>query len=81
MQTQTPSVQLVHTQKPVTPRDRLLRLPEVEHLTGLKKSALYRMAKEGKFPAPLRLTAKASAWNEAAVLQWIQDRIAEGGAK
>lgn len=81
MSAQGPSVHLAHTQKPVTPRDRLLRIAGVEHLTGLKKSTLYRLAKEGQFPAPLRLTAKASAWSEAAVLQWVQDRIKEGGTK
>lgn len=81
MQAQTSPVQLVHTQKPVTKHDRFLRIAGVEHLTGLRKSTLYRLVKEGKFPAPVRLTAKASAWSEVAVLQWVQDRIAEGGAK
>lgn len=80
MQAQAPSVHLAHSQKPVTPRDRLIRIGEVEHLTGLKKSTLYRLIQESKFPPPLRLTAKASAWNETAILQWVQERIKEGGA-
>jgi prophage regulatory protein len=81
MPTQGPSVHLAHSQKPVTPRDRLLRLPDVEAITGLKKSAIYKMQKEGGFPSCIRLTARASAWSEAAVLQWVQERIKDGGAK
>lgn len=81
MQTSAPAVHLVHAQKPVTPRDRLLRLPEVESATGCKKSTIYKLMKEGKFPACIRVTARMAAWSESAVLQWVQDRINQGGVK
>lgn len=79
MQTQPPTVHLAHSQKPVTPRDRLLRLPDVEMLTGCKKSTIYKLMKEGRFPSCVRITDRASAWSEAAVLQWVQERINSGG--
>jgi prophage regulatory protein len=81
MQTAAPSVHLAHVAKPVTPRDRLLRLPDVEAATGCKKSTIYKLMKEGRFPACVRITARMSAWPESAVLQWVQDRIMEGGAR
>lgn len=69
-------MQVVHSVKPVIPRDRLLRLPEVETITGCKKSTIYKLMKEGKFPACRRITTRMAAWPESAVLTWVQARIA-----
>ncbi len=73
-------VQIVHQTKPVIPRDRLIRLPEVENLIGCKKSTVYTMLKHGTFPRPIRLSARMVAWPETAVLQWMQDRINQASA-
>ena len=70
-------MQVVHQSRPVVPRDRLVRLPEVEGMTGCKKSTIYQMIADGRFPKPLRLTGRMVAWPESAVLQWVQDRIQE----
>lgn len=70
-------MQIVHQARPVVPRDRLIRLPEVESMTGCKKSTIYQMIGAGDFPRPIRLTARAVAWPETAVLQWVQDRIGQ----
>ena len=70
-------MQVVHQSRPVVPRDRLIRLPDVEGATGCKKSTIYELMKAGRFPKPVRLSARHVAWPEAAVLQWVQDRIAE----
>lgn len=69
-------MQLVHEARPVVPRDRLIRLPDVEAATGCKKSTIYLLLKQGQFPKPVRLSARMVAWPESAVLQWVQDRIA-----
>lgn len=69
-------MQVVHTVKPAVPRDRLLRLPDVEATTGCKKSTIYKLMKEGKFPPCVRITARMAAWPESAVLAWVQARIA-----
>lgn len=61
--------------------DRLIRLPEVEALTGLRKSSLYAMAKSGSFPRALRISARCVAWSEAQVLAWVQDQIAASQAQ
>ena len=69
-------MQVVHTAKTAVPRDRLLRLPDVEAVTGCKKSTIYSLMKAGKFPRCVRITARMAAWPESAVLTWVQARIA-----
>ena len=44
------------TQRETT--DRLLTRAEVERVVGLKRSALYRAMREGRFPEPLRIGTK-----------------------
>lgn len=56
---------------------RLLRLPEVMHLTGLGRSQIYALAQAGKFPSPIKISQRCSAWPESRLLTWIADRIAE----
>ena len=68
-------MQLVHTARPVVPRDKLLRLKEVGEIIGCKKSSIYRMMEEGKFPQPIKYSARLVVWPETVVLQWVQDVI------
>lgn len=69
-------MQLVHESRPQVRRDRLLRLPEVEAATGLKKSTIYLLMRRGEFVRCVKVTPRCSAWPESQVLQWVQDRIA-----
>ncbi len=59
---------------------RLLRLPEVRHLTGLPTSSLYALMQSGRFPRPVRLTKRSVAWNEILVMEWISARLAADDA-
>ncbi len=61
--------------------ERLLRLPDVEARTGLKKSALYAGMKAGTFPVCIKLGARAVAWSESDIADWIIAKIrgAKGG--
>jgi prophage regulatory protein len=52
-----------------------LRLPGVLALTGLKKTTLYMLIKDGKFPPSLVLTARTRAWRSDEVQAWIDERI------
>ena len=62
--------------RPQVRRDRLVRLPECETLTGLKRSTLYLLMRRGQFVPCVRITTRCVAWPESQVLQWVQDRIA-----
>lgn len=57
----------------------LLRLPVVLERTGLSKTGLYKLAREGKFPGPVPLGGRAGgravAWPSDEVHQWILSRI------
>lgn len=59
----------------------LLRLGGVEQRTGLKRSTIYKLIQERKFPQPVKLTERCVAWDSLAVDEWIQQRIKSGGAK
>jgi prophage regulatory protein len=54
----------------------LLRRPDVERLTGLARSTIYRDVARGSFPRPVRLTARSVAWSAAEIFAWIDERIA-----
>jgi len=58
--------------------DPIIRLPEVVELTGLSRSSIYRMATEGRFPAPLKLGARSSGWRASSIAQWIESRQPAG---
>lgn len=54
----------------------LLRLPEVERLTGLKRSTLYLRQLARLFPRPLSIGPRAVAWPAHEVEAINQARIA-----
>lgn len=70
-----------HLSPPATVKpepERLLALPEVEQQTSLKKTSIYGLIRDGKFPPPIRLTRRASRWPASQVQAWIVDRIKAG---
>jgi prophage regulatory protein len=60
---------------------RILRLPEVEAVTGLKRSQIYEDILDGRFPAPVPLGERAVGWIEDEVAAWLDARIAERDAE
>lgn len=54
----------------------ILRRQEVEARTGLSRSTIYAWVKDGNFPAPISLGAKAVGWLEAEIEDWIAARVA-----
>lgn len=55
---------------------RLLRLPEVQRLTGLRRSAIYQQMQCGTFPRSVKVDPRAVTWSQAAVQVWIAQRLA-----
>ena len=51
--------------------DRLLSRGEVERRVGLQRSALYDLMRRGKFPEPIRVTARAVRWSAREVESWV----------
>ncbi|MBD8525314.1 AlpA family phage regulatory protein [Pseudoxanthomonas sp. CAU 1598] len=79
IQAPPPSSNLSGQSRPALPTSatpRLLRLPEVIKRTGLSRSAIYAAEATGRFPTRVCLTARAVAWVETELDQWVMERIA-----
>ena len=56
---------------------KILRIQQVAEQTGLSHSSIYKQIRLGLFPRPIKLTARASGWEESAVQAWIEKIIAD----
>lgn len=72
---------LVSMTAPATGALILERLPQVKARTGLSRSEIYRRVAAGTFPAPCKLSERASAWVQSEVDKFIAGRIAARDAK
>ena len=59
-----------------TTAQRFLRLPEVQEMTGLSISTIYRWMTEGTFPKQIQLGSRSVVWNEQEVIKWMEDQMA-----
>lgn len=57
---------------------QLLRLPAVMMRCGLGRSSIYAGVKNGTFPAPVRLSARAVAFREEDLDRWVSERVTVG---
>jgi prophage regulatory protein len=70
---QDPAVDLpAETREPLPSPDTMLRMPDIERLTGLSMSTIKRMVQDGRFPGPLRLGVRAKGWPAADVRAFIE---------
>lgn len=59
------------------PVRRFIKRQEVESITGLSCTEIYRRIAAGKFPKQVTLGPKSVVWIESEVLTWCDERIAE----
>lgn len=57
-----------------TPR-RIIRMPEVQALTGFSRSGIYKLISEGRFPKQKVLNVRSVGWDSMEIQQWINDRL------
>lgn len=55
---------------------KFLRIKQVADKTGLSRSTIYRLEAAGLFPRRVQLSQGAVAWHEAAVDDWMRERVA-----
>jgi prophage regulatory protein len=53
---------------------QILRLPTVVSRTGLRKTSIYTLVSEGRFPKPVKLGCRAVGWPEHAVDDWLREQ-------
>ena len=54
----------------------ILRLSDVRSATGLSRSTIYLRIKQGNFPEPICLGARAVGWLEHEIQEWLRSRVA-----
>ena len=60
-------------------QDRLLRRREVEKITGISRSSIYRLMPDGEFPRPVKVGPAAVRWRESDITAWVESRpVADG---
>ncbi len=57
------------------PPGRMLRRPEVERETGLKRSTIYELMAKGSFPKQVRIARRAVAWPSAEIERWKREQL------
>lgn len=55
---------------------KILRLRAVQDWTGLSRSTIYAMLKNGNFPQSVKLGERSVGWYEADIQGWIASRQA-----
>jgi prophage regulatory protein len=52
-----------------------MKLPEVKNMTGLGKSTIYEMMKDGRFPHNIKLGKRSVAWPSDQIEHWMNERV------
>jgi len=55
--------------------ERVLRKQDVKIRTGLSNSTIHAWIREGRFPPPVALGARAVGWIESEIDAWIAQRV------
>lgn len=62
------------------PPEQFLRVRDVEARTGIKKTFIYALMKEERFPAQILLGPRTAVWQASAVDRWIAEQVAKAQA-
>jgi prophage regulatory protein len=53
---------------------KILRQKDVQKITGLSRSTIYRHINAGTFPAPVKLTERLIGWHSSTISDWMASR-------
>jgi prophage regulatory protein len=62
--------------EPSTISLQILRLPQVCSVTGLRRSMIYQLEAEQRFPKRIKIGIRAVGWIESEVQTWVAKRVA-----
>ena len=51
---------------------KVLRLPQVREMTGMKRSMIYLYMERNEFPIPIKIGDRAMGWIESEIQEWIE---------
>jgi prophage regulatory protein len=58
--------------------DRLLALPHVLHIVTVSRSTFWLGVKQGRYPKPVRISARRVAWRESDILALVRKGVQHG---
>jgi prophage regulatory protein len=70
-------VSMVMPDMSMKPRPAISKLAEVKARTKLSASSIYRLVAAGKFPQPIKLSESSSAWVDAEIDAWLEEKIGD----
>jgi|APCry1669188910_1035180.scaffolds.fasta_scaffold926555_1 prophage regulatory protein len=53
----------------------MLKLKEVQKITGLSRSSIYSYIDKGLFPTQVKLGERSVAWVDQEITDWVESRI------
>ena len=59
------------------PEDRILGTRAVIDKTSFSRTSLWRLSRQGAFPAPIKLSTGRIGWSRNAIDAWLADRTRE----
>lgn len=55
--------------------ESILRIRDVQKVTGLCRSSIYAKIAQSEFPRPIKLGERASGWLASEVSAWLKTRV------
>ncbi|MCG8523259.1 MAG: AlpA family transcriptional regulator [Pseudomonadales bacterium] len=59
----------------VRPTRRVMRLPEVKHVSGYGRAHIYDLMKKGRFPKARKIGPRAVGWDSEEVHAWVAAQL------
>ncbi len=56
---------------------KFLRIPDVIKKTGLARSTIWMMCKEGRFPIPIKISERVTVWDNDLIEEWMKEVCSE----
>ena len=63
-----------HSEPNYPPFGALIRIGKVCEITTLSRAQIYKLARLGQFPKPIKLSENTSVWDSSDVYQFIEQR-------
>ncbi len=61
--------------------ERIIRLPEVKHLTGLSRTTIYSSMTKNQFPKSIQLgNGRMVGWTLSSIENWIEQQCAQASS-
>ena len=65
--------QPTHSKSKTNP-ERIVRAKELQELTGLSRTTIWRMERDGKFPSRIPLSGSSVGWRYTELMDWMRTR-------